>query len=171
LFSAKPICDEFWPRTSPITIAGDRTARWARHLHAARQGPSLGKHAERSPPNLCLAGYTTFTALLHDKFLRPQLSLPALFALRSFDCHFCECCPFAEMVPVQDIAVVLKTVSRDARDLLGGAPSSASRVTVEPRRSCATTFESRPTPRGCPFGSSGSSSTVGTFGRFVEQRF
>src|SRR5262249_8295667 len=36
-----------------------------------KQGPSLGKHAQRSPPNLCLEGYTTFTALLHDKFLRP----------------------------------------------------------------------------------------------------
>jgi hypothetical protein len=71
LFSAKPICVEFYPRTSPNTIAADRTARWAKQFHAARQGPSLGKHAERSPPNLCLAGYTTFTAPLHDKFLRP----------------------------------------------------------------------------------------------------
>jgi hypothetical protein len=58
-------------RTSSITIAADRTARWAKQFHAARQGPSLGNHAERSPPNLCLAGYTTFTAPLHDKFLRP----------------------------------------------------------------------------------------------------
>ena len=58
------------PRTSPITIAGARTARWARQFHAARQGPSIGKHAERSSRNLCLTGYTTFTALLHDKFLR-----------------------------------------------------------------------------------------------------
>src|ERR1700745_3757504 len=32
---------------------------------------SLGKHAERSSQNLCLAAYTTFTALLHDEFLRP----------------------------------------------------------------------------------------------------
>jgi hypothetical protein len=71
LFSAKRICVEFYPRMSPITIAGDRTAHWARQLHAARQGPSLGKHADRSLRNLCLAGYTTFTALLHDKFLRP----------------------------------------------------------------------------------------------------
>jgi hypothetical protein len=71
LFSTKPICVEFYPRTSPITIAGDRTARWARQSHAARQGPSLGKHAERSSRSLCLAGYTTFTGLLHDKFLRP----------------------------------------------------------------------------------------------------
>src|SRR5215831_13206477 len=70
-FSTKPICVEFYPRTSPITIAGDRTARWARQFHASRQGPSLGKYAERSSRNLCLAGYTTFTALLHDKFLRP----------------------------------------------------------------------------------------------------
>ena len=62
---------EFYPRTSPITIAGAPTARCARQFHAARQGPSLGKHAERSSRNLCLAGYTTFTALLHDKFLRP----------------------------------------------------------------------------------------------------
>jgi hypothetical protein len=67
----KPICVEFYPCTSPITIAGARTARRARQFHAARQGPSLGRHAERSPRNLCLAGYTTFTALLHDKFLRP----------------------------------------------------------------------------------------------------
>jgi hypothetical protein len=71
LFSAKLICVEFYPLTSPITIAGDRTARWAKPLHAAKQGPSLGKHAQRSPPNLCLEGYTTFTALRHDKFLRP----------------------------------------------------------------------------------------------------
>jgi hypothetical protein len=70
LFSTKPICVEFYPRTSPITIAGARTARWARQFHAARQGPSLGKHVERSSRNLCLAGYTTFTAL-RDKFLRP----------------------------------------------------------------------------------------------------
>jgi hypothetical protein len=39
-----------------------RTARWARQFHAARQVPSLGKHAERSSRNLCLAGCTTFTA-------------------------------------------------------------------------------------------------------------
>jgi hypothetical protein len=71
LFSTKPICIEFYPRTSPITIAGDRTVRWAKPRHAAKQGPSLGKHAQRSPPNLCSVGYTTFTALLHDKFLRP----------------------------------------------------------------------------------------------------
>ena len=54
-----------------ITIASDRTARWARQFHAARRGPPLGKHAERSSRNLCLAGYTAFTVLLHDKFLRP----------------------------------------------------------------------------------------------------
>jgi hypothetical protein len=71
LFSTKLICVEFYPRTSPITIAGDRIARWARQFHAARQGPSPDMHAERSSRNLCLAGYTTFTALLHDKFLRP----------------------------------------------------------------------------------------------------
>jgi pyridoxine 4-dehydrogenase len=71
LSSAKLICVEFYPRTSPITIAGDRTARWAKPLHAAKQGPSLGTHAQRSPPNLCLEGYTTFTALAHDKLLRP----------------------------------------------------------------------------------------------------
>jgi hypothetical protein len=53
------------------TIAGDRTVRWARSRHAAKQGPSLGEHAQRSPPNLCSEDYTTFTALLHDKFLRP----------------------------------------------------------------------------------------------------
>ena len=35
----------------------------------ARSSP--GKHAERSSRNLCLAGCTRFTALLHDKFLRP----------------------------------------------------------------------------------------------------
>ena len=69
--SAKLICVEFYPLTSPITIAGDRTVRWAKSLHAAKQGPSLGKHPQRSPPNLCVEGYTTFTALLHDKFLRP----------------------------------------------------------------------------------------------------
>jgi hypothetical protein len=71
LFSAKLICVEFYPRTSPITIAGDRTVRWAKSRHAAKQGPSLGEHAQRSPPNLCSVGYTTFTALLHDEFLRP----------------------------------------------------------------------------------------------------
>ena len=87
LFSAKLICVEFYPRTSPITIAGDRTARWAKPLHAAKEGPSLGKHAQRSPPNLCLEGYTTFTALLHDKFLRPtgQPRRPPE-ALRRLDC-------------------------------------------------------------------------------------
>jgi hypothetical protein len=73
LFSAKLICVEFYPRTSPITIAGDRTVRWAESRHAAKQSPSLGKHAQRSPPNLCSVGYTTFTALLHDKFLRPTV--------------------------------------------------------------------------------------------------
>jgi hypothetical protein len=78
LFSAKLICVEFYPRTSPITIAGDRTARWAKPFHAAKEGPSLGKHAQRSPPNLCSVGYTTFTALLHDKFLRPT----GVFALQ-----------------------------------------------------------------------------------------
>jgi hypothetical protein len=71
LFSATLICVEFYPRTSPIAIAGDRTVRWAKPRHAAKQGPSLGKHAQRSSPNLCSEGYTTFTALLHDKFLRP----------------------------------------------------------------------------------------------------
>src|SRR5215472_17240273 len=70
-FSTKPICVEFYPCTSHITIAGDRTARWAKQFHAARQGPSLGKHTERSSRNLCLEGHTTFTVLLHDKFLRP----------------------------------------------------------------------------------------------------
>ena len=59
LFSTKPICVEFYPRTSPITIAGDRIARWARQFHAARQDPSLGRHADRSSRNLCLADYTT----------------------------------------------------------------------------------------------------------------
>jgi hypothetical protein len=59
------------PLFADITIAGDRFARWARQFHAARQGPSLGKHTERSSRNLCLAGYTTFTALPHGKFLRP----------------------------------------------------------------------------------------------------
>jgi len=34
--------------------------------------PSLGKHAERSPQNLCLADYITFTALLPVRFLAPQ---------------------------------------------------------------------------------------------------
>jgi hypothetical protein len=77
LFSAKLICVEFYPRTSPITIAGDRTVRWAKSRHAAKQGPSLGKQAQRSPPNLCSVGYTTFTALLHDKFLRPTGIQPA----------------------------------------------------------------------------------------------
>jgi hypothetical protein len=69
LFSAKPICVEFCRRTSPITIAGDRTAR--QELRAARQALSISKHAGRSPRNLCSVGYTTFTALLHDKFLHP----------------------------------------------------------------------------------------------------
>jgi integrase len=69
LFSTKPICVEFYPRTSPITIAG------ARQFHAARQGPSLVKYAERLARNLCLAGCTTFTALLHNKFLRPTSRL------------------------------------------------------------------------------------------------
>ena len=40
----------------------------------ARSSP--GKHAQRSPPNLCSVGYTTFTALLHDKFCAPQPSAP-----------------------------------------------------------------------------------------------
>jgi len=83
LFSAKLICVEFYPRTSPITIAGDRTARWAKPLHAAKEGPSLGKHAQRSPPNLCSVGYTTFTALLHDKFLRPTALVESMRRLRA----------------------------------------------------------------------------------------
>ena len=58
-------------------IAGARTVRWAKPRHAAKQGPSLGKHAQRSPPNLCSEGYTTLTALLHDKFLRPTAHAPA----------------------------------------------------------------------------------------------
>jgi hypothetical protein len=70
-FQRSQFCVEFYPRASPITIAGDRTARWARQFHAAERGPSLGKRAERSSWSLCLAGYTTFTALLHDEFLRP----------------------------------------------------------------------------------------------------
>jgi hypothetical protein len=71
LFSAKPICVEFCRRTSPITIVGDRTARWAKQLHVARRARSISKHVERSRRNLCSAGYTAFAGLLHDQFLRP----------------------------------------------------------------------------------------------------
>jgi hypothetical protein len=71
LSSAKPICVEFYRRTSPITIVGDHTARWAKQLHAARQCLSGSKLVERSPRHLCSAGYTIFTGLLPDKFLRP----------------------------------------------------------------------------------------------------
>ena len=74
MFSAELNCVEFYPRTSAITIAGDHTVRWAKSRHAAKQGNSLGKHAQKSPPNLCSEGYTTFTALLHDKFLRPTIA-------------------------------------------------------------------------------------------------
>ena len=73
MFSTKPICVEFYPRTSSITIAGDRTARWAKQLHAARRALSLSTHVERSPRNLCSAGYTTFTGLLRNQFLRPTV--------------------------------------------------------------------------------------------------
>src|SRR5215467_2875726 len=71
LFSARPICVEFCRCTSPITIVGDRTARWGKQLHAVRRCLSGRKHVERSLRHLCWAGYTIFTALLHDKFLRP----------------------------------------------------------------------------------------------------
>ena len=81
MFSAKLICVEFYPRTSPITIAGDRTVRWAKSRHAAKQGSSLSKHAKRSLPNLCSEGYTTFTALLHDKFLRPTTQVFQFFPI------------------------------------------------------------------------------------------
>src|SRR6516165_6153743 len=71
LSSAKPICVEFYRRTSPITTVGDRTARWAKQLHAARRCLSGSKLVERSPRHLCSVGYTIFTGLLHDTFLRP----------------------------------------------------------------------------------------------------
>src|SRR5215471_21570056 len=71
LFSAKPICVEFCRRTSPITIVGDRTARWGKQLHAVRRCLSGRKHVERSLRHLCSAGYTIFIELLPDKFLRP----------------------------------------------------------------------------------------------------
>jgi hypothetical protein len=71
LSSAKPICVEFYRRTSPITIVGDRTARWAKQLHAARRCLCGSKLVERSPRHLCSVGYTIFTGLLHDTFLRP----------------------------------------------------------------------------------------------------
>jgi hypothetical protein len=71
LFSAKPICVEFYRRTSAITIVGDLTARWAKQHHAVRRGLSFNIHVDRSPRSLCSAGYTTFTAPLHDNFLRP----------------------------------------------------------------------------------------------------
>jgi len=71
LSSAKPICVEVYRCTSPITIVGDRTARWAKQLPAARRCLSSSKLVERSPRHLCSAGYTIFTGLLHDTFLRP----------------------------------------------------------------------------------------------------
>ena len=69
--SAKPICVEFYRHTSPITIVGDHTARWAKQLHAEMRCLSGSTLVQRSPRYLCSAGYTTFTAPLHDKFLRP----------------------------------------------------------------------------------------------------
>jgi hypothetical protein len=54
-----------------IQSLADRTARSAKQLHGARRARSLSKHVERSLRNLCSAGYTTFTGLLHDRFLRP----------------------------------------------------------------------------------------------------
>jgi hypothetical protein len=69
LSSAKPICVEFYRRTSPITIVGDHTVRWAKQLPAAIPG---GTHVERSPWHLCSVGYTIFIALLHDIVLRPS---------------------------------------------------------------------------------------------------
>jgi hypothetical protein len=71
LSSAKPICVEFYRRTSPITIVGDHTARWAKQLHAARRCLSRSKHVERSLRHQCSAGYTISTGRLHDKFLHP----------------------------------------------------------------------------------------------------
>src|SRR5215469_11330121 len=59
---------------SPITSAGDHIARWAKRLRAARRALSIGQQAERSSRNLCSAGYTTFTALLHDKFSAPLVN-------------------------------------------------------------------------------------------------
>jgi len=61
--------------SSPITIVGDPTARWAKQLHAASQCLSLREHAERSPRHLRSAGYTIFTKLLQDKSLRPTAAL------------------------------------------------------------------------------------------------
>jgi hypothetical protein len=71
LSSAKPICVEFYRRTSPITIVDDHTARWAKQLPAARRCLSGSKLVERSPRHLCSAGDTIFTGLLQDTFLRP----------------------------------------------------------------------------------------------------
>jgi hypothetical protein len=54
---------------------GDRTGRWAKQLPAARRALSLSKHIERSPRNLWSVGYTIFTGLLHDRFLRPTAGM------------------------------------------------------------------------------------------------
>jgi hypothetical protein len=56
---------------SPITIVGDRAARWAKQRHVVRRALSPSNHVERSPRNLYSAGYTTFTGPLRDRLLRP----------------------------------------------------------------------------------------------------
>jgi hypothetical protein len=75
LFSASAIYDGLYPRTSPIIISGDRTARSDRELHAGRRCLCLRKDAERSLGTLCSAGCTTFIGLPSDipVFCAPQL--------------------------------------------------------------------------------------------------
>src|SRR5215510_5700122 len=82
LSSAKPICVEFYRRTSPITIVGDRTAHWAKQLHAARRRLSGSKLVERSPRHLCSAGYIIFTGLLRFCALQALACARSAFAER-----------------------------------------------------------------------------------------
>jgi hypothetical protein len=64
-------------------------ANWCRVLSTARRARSISKHVERSPRNLCSAGYTTFTGLLHDQFLHPTAGARAKRPMISV-CYFCD---------------------------------------------------------------------------------
>ena len=66
LFSTSAIYVGPYPRTSPIIIGGDRTARLDRELHAVRRCLCLRKGAESSLRNLCSAGCTAFMGSLSE---------------------------------------------------------------------------------------------------------
>jgi hypothetical protein len=60
-------------KRSPITIVGDRTARWAKQPHAARRCLSGSKHVQRSPRHLCSADYTYLPGCCMTSFCALQV--------------------------------------------------------------------------------------------------